>query len=1113
MIARSSLQLLFILPTLAMAEPETNAVRKPDDAASTEKGAGAMSKFSVAPGLRVDLWAEEPLFANPVSFVFDEKGRAYVVETYRRRTSVPDIRKNTNWLADDLAFRTVEDRAAFLKRTYPDAKPITPTKDLVDFNKDGGFDWRDFEVESERIKLVEDSDGDGRADRASVYAEGFNSLVTGVAAGIATRGGDVWFTDIPDLWRIRAGVKEKLLSGFGVHVVFSGHEMHGLRFGPDGRIYWSIADCGAHVVSKEGRTIDFPDGGAVFRANPDGTDLELFATGLRNPQELCFNDVGDLFTGDNNADGGDKARWTHLVEGGEYGWRIGWQFLKTPMVLGAWNAEKTWGLDVDTTNYAVLPPVGHIGHGPSGITHYPGTGLPDAYRDHFFYADFPGGVRSFALVPRGASYSVENPKDFLQDNSAKNMTGKLLWGLFPSDVEFGVDGGVYVLDWVEGWEKTGKGRIFRVHDPAVDSSAIVAETKALLGADLTTRPVAELGQMMGHADQRVRQAAQFELVRRGDPVPLAQATLASHPRLMRLHGIWGVGQLARAKPEMANRLMPMFADADPEVRGQWAKFVGDARVASEEDLILGMLTDAEPRVRFFAAMALAKIGGKEAVQPLFAMLRANADKDAYLRHAAAFGLAACAEPSTLAAMSADGDVAVRAGALLALRRQSSQEVARFLSDKNPQLILEAARAIHDGGIPSAWSQLAAIADRPGGEPLTQRALNANFLIGTAEGAERLKRIAGDRKLATAVRLDAIHTLAIWNDPFTRDRITGLWRSLPKDRAKPSVGALVTTLLGDGEETIRIAGAELAGALKATDTDSALRTALADRNLGGKTRAAALAALNAIASPGLAEMVKMALADTDKTVLDAARALAAKASPALAVEVNAKVLGKGSIREQQEALGTIAAQDSAEADRVLSAQLDALLAGKLPTALHLDLLAASGPRKDPAIQKQLAAFEASRKADDPLAKWRECLDGGNAVNGRAIFEEKAEAACLRCHKLNGTGGDVGPDLTGIGKRQDRAQILRSIVDPNADIAPGFASVLLTMRDGSMVAGILKNEDAASISINSLTDGKLVAVPKANVKERTGVPSPMPPGLDQVLGKRDLRDLVEFLANLK
>jgi quinoprotein glucose dehydrogenase len=259
---------------------------------------------------------------------------------------------------------------------------------------------------------------------------------------------------------------------------------------------------------------------------------------------------------------------------------------------------------------------------------------------------------------------------------------------------------------------------------------------------------------------------------------------------------------------------------------------------------------------------------------------------------------------------------------------------------------------------------------------------------------------------------------------------------------------------------------------------------------------------------------VAVADTDKPLLEAARQLAAKVSPIDAVKLNAPVLDSGTLREKQTALATIGSLPVPEADAVILAQLDKLDAHKLPPGLWLDLTEAASQRNNPEIKRRLEERQARlAQSNDPLAKWRDCLEGGSAKHGHEVFAERAEAACMRCHKWKGEGGDVGPDLAKISQAMDRVYILESIVDPNAKIAPGYDSVLLTLNNGDVVLGVLNAEDADEITITNIVDGKRQTIKTADIKERMHAPSPMPPGLADVLGKNDLRDVVEFLATGK
>ena len=1063
----------------------------------------ALSRFRMPDGFAAELFAAEPLLANPVAFHVDPSGRFYVVETFRLFAGVTDTRRHMYWRDDDLACRTVADRLALYKKHLGDQLPS-------------------YSVEHDRLRLVVDDNGDGKADRATVFADGFNNLADGLAAGVLARGDDVWFACIPDLWLLRdqdgdgrADVKKSLSTGYGVHVGYLGHDLHGLRLGPDGRLYFSIGDRGLNVTTPEGRRLEYPHTGTVLRCNPDGSELEVFAFGLRNPQELAFDEYGNLFTGDNNSDGGDKARWVHLVEGGDTGWRMGYQYKRSPVLRGPWNEEKLWHTQWKGQAAHILPPLAHLADGPSGLTYYPGTGFPARYRGHFFLCDFRGdssvsGIRTFKVRPRGASYEVVDESQFV-------------WSILATDADFAADGALCITDWVDGWEKPGKGRIYRLYHEESRASPLVQEVVRLLRDGLRRHPVRELEGLLAHADMRVRQEAQFELVRRQADGAAVFGRVAVHSQhlLARLHAIWGIEQLGRSYREVLDILVPLLTDRAPEVRAQAARAAGDARLLASLHALISALADRSPRVQLFAAMALGKLGRVEAVAPLCEMLRNNNDVDPYLRHAGVMGLVGIADMEELLKRAADPSSAVRMGVLLALRRFRSSELRRFLTDPDPFLIAEAARAINDVPIDALTVELAALLDEapPDGNlpaPALLRSINANFRRGGAVGAQALARFAARDDGSDRLRLEALSALSDWSQPPRRDRITGSSRPLRERSAAPAVAALRASheqLLAAASSPVRQRAMELLGASGVQEAGPVLREIIADASAEGLLRGVALEALAALGVDDLSEAVARAARDDDARLRIAAHRQLARLEPALAVATLKTALESGELEERQSAFVILGTLEGPEAEAVLTSWLGRLSRGEVSPAVQLDLLEAAGKRKEPAVAAALRIFEESRAQAAPVERYREALIGGDPKVGEKIFSEKAEVACMRCHRAGDRGGSVGPDLNGIGSKQKPEYLLESLVEPARTIAKGFESVVVVKKDGNVVAGLVRDDNERALVVR-LPDATHVVVPQAEIATRTtDRVSAMPEDLLKHLSARELRDLVAFLVSLK
>jgi quinoprotein glucose dehydrogenase len=1076
----------------------------------------SIKRFKPASGMKITVFAAEPQLQNPVSLHIDDQNRFWVCETFRfdgggEGDGVYDIRHRYHLLDDDLASKTVEQRLGVI-------------------NKWNDNDLSKLTVYPDRLKLIEDKNNDNKADTSRIIAA-WQKPLDGLASGAITRPGsdnEVYVTNIPDLILLTDKDKDgkydqqTLSTGYGVRYSLLGHDLHGLRWGPDGRLYFSIGDRGMHVKTKEGKLLDYPDEGAVMRCDPDGSNLEIFATGLRNPQKLAFDKYGNLFTGDNNCDHGDPARWVYICEGGDTGWRIGYQHIMTPRATGPWKQENIYAVPDENTVAHVIPPIAHLGGGgPSGITYYPGTSMPAKYENHFFLTDFRAGptssVMSFAMKPKGAGFELVDKEPFVT-------------GIVPTDVEFGPQGGAYITDWIGGFPKTEKGRIYRVTSPDDQKEAIVADVAQILKGGMSVRKPAELVVLLGHVDMRVRQNAQFELADRKLAPPdislLSETAKKNEIQMARIHAIRTLGQIARKDQKVLPPLLPLLEDSDDEVRVAAMKVLGEAKVVGAYDQLVRMISDKNARVAYFAALNAGRYQRADAIAPMLSLLAKNDNKDKFLRHGAVMGMTYIGDRSALIAAAKHESPAARMGVLLAMRRLQMPEIADFLDDSDVAIVVEAARGINDTWLEEARPALASmlLKPRPSTRPastapaekwpeaLVHRALNANFRLGGADNAKAVATFAAMNDADEVMRIEALAMLAEWDAPRGIDRVVGTWHPVPKRDAaiaKNASAPVIGPIIKSSPDTVRIAAIDL---LKKTGTENKelLYGVVTSKEMSPDVAAAALGAMDALNDARLADAV-------DQGIREGKGALRSKAIEFLSRRPDAvaqldKILTQGNVADQQAVLTALGKIESQASDAILATWMDRLLKNQVAPEVKLDLLEAANESKSEVIRNKVKEYSDRRPKSDTLAAFRDATVGGDATLGRKIFFERADVSCVRCHKIAGEGGVAGPDLSGVAVQKDRNYLLESILDPNREIAPGFEAVTVKVKAGTNYTGVVKADSDTTVVIDA-GDGAVVHIDKKQVDTRTKGLSPMPQDISKPLSKRDVRNLVEFLSTLK
>lgn len=495
--------------------------------------AEAVKAMKTPEGFTVEVVASEPDIVNPVAMTFDERGRAWITESLE----------------------------------YP-RKSAGPGRD--------------------RVKVLEDTNGDGKADTFTVFAEGLN-----IPSGIAVGGGGVWVANAPDILFLqdtdgdgKADRSEVVVTGFGRDDT---HELpNSLTWGPDGWLYgWNGVFNSSHIVYR-GKTYDFTC--AIFRIHPRTREFEIWSEGTSNPWGIAFDNEGSTFASACVID----HLW-HLLETGYYHRQGG------PYPPYTWKMESI---------------VGHLHQKAAycGIHFYDSDAYPEQYRGKLFMGNIHGNAINFDRLERkGATYKGFHEPDFLQANDAWFM---------PVVQKTGPDGSLYILDWYDRYhcyqdanrDPNGidrlKGRLYRVRykdTPRAPKRNLAAESDESLIASLDS------------GNGYVRDIAQRLLRERGTPGSRARLqAIVLDPksnRRTRMHALWSLLGYQPLDPAFHVKLL---AEADAGLRAWGVRAAGNQKMVAPEvrDAVLGRIKDSSPDVLVQVAIAAGKINGIDTLNVL-----------------------------------------------------------------------------------------------------------------------------------------------------------------------------------------------------------------------------------------------------------------------------------------------------------------------------------------------------------------------------------------------------------------------------------------------------------------------------------------------------------------
>ncbi|QDU22112.1 PVC-type heme-binding CxxCH protein [Urbifossiella limnaea] len=1005
-------------------------------------------------GFRLEIVLSEPDVVNPVGMTFAPDGSLFVME-WR-----PDPVTRDRWFPVVETFRyrdgTTREITTMKKFTTDLVKHFTPN------TKTGKFDPPRTILSEELPSSILWHDGwlyvTGRGT-VRRWRQATAGNISGVDTSRAPNPSDPW------------NIREVVAQGF---CGFHHHQVSGLTIGNDGLLYLTSGDDDNYVEGSDGSRATVLRTGAVFRCRPDGSRMETFSIGYRNPyRDLAYDGAFNWFHADNDNEDGSKfmgCRIMHVAEAADFGWRLRY---------GARCCRPDEArVSVAGELPGTLPPMIKTGRGsPAGLLIYNDTRIPTQYRGLLYYPDvYRRVVRAYRTVPTGSTFQITGEFEFLKSDDP----------LFrPCQMVTGPDGAMYVCDWRTDSGGAGKlsgdgvnGRVYRIRWAGNAATPELPLRGTDSWAKVKALPDAALVDALGLPDLTDRVEARKELVRRGAK---ARDLVLSRFKTDQIQGdarLVGLGVLSAGwNADVEDVFRKLLVDESPDVRRLAVDGLalnapkGDARTF---EVLLVALSDSDQTVRRAAALGLGRVGVPAAAEALLAAWRTDEAADVYLRDAHVRGVERLGKAGVdaLLTLAQSGDNEFKAAVEIMLTLRSREAAA---------------------GLPDLLAT-------PHATPAQREALvrsYTNYQLDPPVSLDPLVDYLRTRRdEAPAVVAAAAEVFAASDGNLS-----------PKGRA------FVAGLLDHRAPTVRAAGVSAVEATRLVSAAPKLIEALGQADRAPAERVGLVKALRVLgAKDAVAPMTSILTgANPPALKLEAIRTLAALDAKAAQLVAEA-MLDQPDPTLQTEAvviLGATKAGAKLVGERYVAKKLPRELFPQVSDALR------RFTTDDPAVSQLLAEVMRGGLLLSMEPTQVERIRGlvatrGSAARGRELFLNTRLLNCATCHRMEGVGGGTGPDLTRLWDTHTLEKILEAIADPSKEIKEGFQAYRVVGADGQVHTGLKVSETATELVMRD-ANGRDLRLAKSDIESVT--PSRLSLMPDNTVSPLSFDQFIDLLAFLK